>query len=75
MPGKYEYCRDPAWDSLRNPAWAILEKYDNWPLVLQGVVARHAALGELAHASLIVFLGSTIISQRRPPLYAGGTNY
>lgn len=43
---KYEYYRNSAWNILGNCAWNILEKYDNWQMVLQGIVEIHAPLGE-----------------------------
>ena len=43
---KYEYYRDSAWNILGHSAWNILEKYDNWQVVLQGIVALHTPLGE-----------------------------
>ena len=61
MLGKYEYYRNCAWNILQHSAWNILEKYDNWKVVLQGAVEIHAPLGEFHPAWSVIFLGSTII--------------
>ena len=39
-PGKYD---NSAWSCLRCTALEILEKYENWKVVLKRVVAFHAA--------------------------------
>lgn len=58
---KYEYYRDSAWNILGNSAWNILEKYDNWQMVLQGIVEIHAPLGEFDTPWSLRDLESTII--------------
>ena len=47
MLGKYDNCAECAWNLLYDSAWHVLEQYDNWEMVLQGVVAFNAALGEI----------------------------
>ena len=59
--GKYEYCRNSAWNILGNCAWNILEQYDNWQMVLQGAVEIYAPLGEFHPAWSVRNLESTII--------------
>ena len=61
MLGKYEYYRNSAWNILGYSAWNILEKYDNWQMVLQGAVAIHTPLGEFHTAWSFVNLESTKI--------------
>lgn len=59
--GKYEYYRNSAWNILGNCAWNILEKYDNWQVVLQRAVAIHAPLGKFRTAWSVRDLESTKI--------------
>ena len=61
MLGKYEYYRNSAWNILGNCAWNILEKYDNWQVVLQGAVEIYAPLGEFHPAWSVRNLESTKI--------------
>lgn len=61
MLGKYEYYRNSAWNILGYSAWNILEKYDNWQMVLQGAVEIYAPLGEFHTAWSVRNLESTII--------------
>ena len=61
MLGKYEYYRNSAWNILGNCAWNILEKYDNWQMVLQGAVEIYTPLGEFHPAWSVRNLESTII--------------
>jgi len=49
--GKYDNCAECAWNLLYDSAWHVLEQYDNWEMVLQGVVAFNAALGEFHPAN------------------------
>lgn len=58
---KYEYYRDSAWNILGHSAWDILEKYDNWQVVLQGIVAFYTPLGEFDTPWSVTDLESTII--------------
>lgn len=61
MLGKYEYYRNSAWNILGYSAWNILEKYDNWQMVLQGAVEIHAPLGKFRTAWSVRDLESTKI--------------
>ena len=61
MFSKYEYYRNSAWNILGYSAWYILEQYDNWQVVLQGVVEIHAPLGEFHPAWSVTDLASTKI--------------
>ena len=58
---KYEYYRDSAWNILGNCAWNILEQYDNWQVVLQGIVEIYTPLGEFHPPWSLRNLASTII--------------
>lgn len=46
---------------MGNCAWNILEQYDNWKMVLQGIVEIHAPLGKFRTAWSVIDLESTII--------------
>lgn len=61
MFSKYEYRHYSAWNILGNCAWNILEKYDNWQMVLQGAVEIYAPLGEFHPAWSVRDLESTKI--------------
>ena len=61
MFSKYEYCHYSAWNILWNSAWNILEQYDNWQVVLQGVVEIYTPLGEFHPAWSVRDLESTKI--------------
>ena len=59
--GKYEYYRNSAWNILGHSAWNILEKYDNWKVVLQGTLEIYTPLGEFHPAGSLRDLESTKI--------------
>jgi hypothetical protein len=59
--GKYDNSPECAWSSLWDSACIFVEKYDNWQVVLQGVVEIYTPLGEFHPAWSVRDLKSTII--------------